>query len=322
MNDLYPLLQDWLPLLVGAVVFFLVYTIWLISSAKELEHRVETRLQLFAEPTRSAPTRRRILAGLESEIENSWLGRHIRRLLNDSNLSWSMFTFLLVVLSIFPIFMAATTIIFQMSLQLNLIFSSFGTVGVILYYLNERRGARERALQSQTPEIALLLSNSLKAGMALRQALPEVKDKLSNPAAEEFRKLVHQMNLGQSLEDTLQQFLEQHPGESMRMLVTALVTQSKAGGDLVKTLAAISSAVLARQRVTEEVYAATTQARYTSLAIMILPLIILGLINMMTDGMVSNFINRPAGFIFFLIVYVVPQVIAQLLIRKVSKVQV
>ena len=113
-----------------------------------------------------------------------------------------------------------------------------------------------------------------------------------------------------------------HPGEEIRILVTSLLVQRRAGGDLIATLSTIANALRARRRVRNEVDTITAEARQTSLIVIVLPFVVLVVLNQISPGMVSNFIGWPPGLLFFLIVYIVPQVIAFLLIRRIGDVKV
>lgn len=317
------LITPWLPMIVGISLFIALYGYALFAQAKGIEHVGKTRLSQYGSIWRSLGHTPKQFSQILTWMQESTVYKKLGNLLEDADLSWSIVTIVLIFLGLFSVILVLSIVIFWLRFPLNVGFSAIGSIGLFLYYLKERGGARERALQAQTPEIALLLSNGLRAGLTLYQAMHEVAAKLANPAKSEFHKLLQQIDLGKPMEDTLHDFLNRHPGESMRILLSALLIQRETGGDLVKTLSTISTAVFKRQRVVEEVLMITTEARRNSLIMIILPLVVLGVLNLMTGGMVSILINETAwGFPFFVIVYVFPQVIAQYLIRKVCDVKV
>ena len=65
----------------------------------------------------------------------------------------------------------------------------------------------------------------------------------------------------------------------------------------------------------------TAEARYTGVLLVILPIITLALVNRMMPGSVSSFLGHPIGWII-MIVYIAVQVVAFVLIQRISDVKV
>ena len=325
-------------LLVGVAVASFAYALAMRRDSDAARQQVEDRLWQYGNPDAPRKNSRHYLHKAMDWIEQTPLGRHVNQLMYDANLEWGLLTLIGITIGLFAVLEVLTSSLLRLGPRYNFILSAGGALALIYFFLRGRRGARERALQAQVPEIALLLSNAMRAGMSLYQALHELQNKLEQPAQAEFGQLAEQLDVGETIPDALQAFMDKHPGEEVRILMTALLIQTKAGGDLVKTLASISSAVQARQRLSAEIRTTSTEARYMAAAIVTLSVAILVILNSIGDRPLSRFvvetnwtaIGLPAldyfyitpGFLVFFVIYIIPQTLAFLLIRRVGNIRV
>ncbi|MCB0334826.1 MAG: type II secretion system F family protein [Bdellovibrionales bacterium] len=318
----------------------LFYGIRFLLQAKKLQTTVHKRYTHYGRSAFHKSHGQR-LGTLHQWLAETALGQSILAMLKEADLSWSIFTFAAIICGLIPAAMTALSLGLSITFQQNFILSSMLSIALVIGYFRSRRGVRERALQTQVPEIAILVGNNMRAGLTLQHALEDVVAKLPRPANEEFDILLNEMNMGKSTEKALKDFLNRHNGEEIRMLITALLIQIEAGGDLSKTLASISNAVLARQRINDEIRTSTAEGRYSSLAIVGLSIGVLFLLNMATGGVFSAFLQDremlgwfrigldsldktpiTIGFTIFLFVYVIPQAIAFVWIRRLGEVQI
>lgn len=266
----------------------------------------------------------RLFRALEDMVAQTWIGKKIDALIDDADLEIGVLTVVGGWLAICAFFYLVFLLFLQFNIFPNLILSGLFGTGMVFYYLLSRKDAYARALQAQTPEIAQLMSNSLRAGQSLYYSLQEIEEKLPRPANREFRKLRLQVDIGGlSIDQALRNLLKRFPSEEMRILVTSLLVQRKAGGDLINALESIGKAINARRRVRNEIDTVTAEARQTTLIVMALPIVVLILLNQLSPGMVSDFINESSwGLPFTIVVYALPQVLAVYLIRRIGDVKV
>lgn len=310
-------------LLVGIAAYFITIAVCEWFARRQLHRQVSQRLLAFsnADTPERAPVR--LYRWLNTQLSKTSLGRWIDGLVYSADLQWSGLTVLFLWLLLYAALFAALLLLLQLGGGANLVLSGLAATGLAVFYFITRKDAYEKALQAQTPEIAQLISNSLRAGQSLYFAFQEIEQKLPRPAQREFRSLRLQIDVGGlSIDESMRNFLRDHPSEEMRILITALLVQRRAGGDLISALANISKAIFARRRIRNEIDTITAQARQTSLISIVLPFVILVILNQVSPGMVAEFINWPPGLVFFIIVYAVPQTIAFLLIRRMGDVQV
>ena len=266
--------------------------------------------------------RQRLANALNGALARTGLGKWLSRAVDDADLPWQAVTVILLWAALVVVLGLALFLLFRLNFLPTLVLSLMAATGSFAYLFASRKDAYERALQAQTPDIAQLLSNSLNAGQSLLFALKEVELKLPRPANREFHRLQLRLAIGEPMDQALHTFMRRHPSEEMRLLVTSLLVQRRAGGDLITTLANISLAIRAQRRVRNEVDTITAEARQTTLLAIVMPFVVLVILNRVSPGMVADFINWPPGLVFTILVYGVPQVAAFLIIRRLGNVQV
>lgn len=309
-------------LLTAASTYVIVLGLLEFLQSYQLQQHVQERLERYGRLTEKEGQWQRLIRETETQLRRTRLGEFIAESVKNADLEWSVLLILIIWMGLVILIFLVLYLLLQLVFWANLILSVLAATLLIAFFLVNRKDAYERALQAQTPDIGQLISNSLRAGQSLYFALMEVEEKLPRPANREFRQLRQQIDLGEPIDQALHNFMLRHPGEEIRILVTSLLVQRRAGGDLIATLSTIANALRARRRVRNEVDTITAEARQTSLIVIVLPFVVLVVLNQISPGMVSNFIGWPPGLLFFLIVYIVPQVIAFLLIRRIGDVKV
>jgi len=110
-------------------------------------------------------------------------------------------------------------------------------------YLRRVERKRKRTLNAQLGDTISLMSNGLKAGYSIQQALASVADTGRKPISDEIRRVVREMSLGIELETSLQHLNERLQSPDFDMMVTAILIHRRVGGNLAEVLAAIHDAV-------------------------------------------------------------------------------
>ena len=89
-------------------------------------------------------------------------------------------------------------------------------------YMNKRRKSRVQKLNAQLPEALTMISNSLKAGFGLLQALSVASEQLSHPISTEFGRTIHEMNIGSGAEESLIALGERSSSYDLDIVITSL----------------------------------------------------------------------------------------------------
>ena len=138
--------------------------------------------------------------------------------------------------------------------------------------LRARRERYRRAVDDGAAALALALADALGGGHSLRGALHEAARGVPGAAGRELRRVSGELRLGARTDDALEAMRRRVPSHRIDSLVAACLLQRRAGGDLARLLRESAHAFEDQSRLEAEVRAATAQARFTGLLVVLLPL--------------------------------------------------
>jgi len=289
-----------------------------IRDRQRLEKRLE---QLGMTPQMLESSRRSVLLRWGDWFDRTRWGMKVAARLAQADLPLKPSEFIGILAGAMLLLMLAISAVFHLRPLLNLIMAGIIVALLARLYLDARRDHYLTKLSAQMPEVAVLISNSLKAGLSVPQAFQVVVDKMTRPAKQEFSRICQEIRLGAMLDEAMARMMERLPSDELHIMLTTIMIQRKAGGDLARALAVMSEAISARHRLRNEINTLTAEARFTSLAIMIMPIVILAILNQMMPGSVTDFLSNPIGWIITGL-FTAIQVAGFLLIRRIANVQV
>jgi tight adherence protein B len=139
-----------------------------------------------------------------------------------------------------------------------------------------RRAATRRQIkfEGQLVDVLVLINGAVRTGFSLMQAMEVVEREMEPPASEEFRRVHTEIGLGFTLAQSLDNLSERMQNQDLDLVVTAVKIHDKVGGNLSTMLDAVTNTVRERDRLFREARMLTTQQRYTSYMISLLPVAI------------------------------------------------
>ena len=189
------------------------------------------------------------------------------------------------------------------------------------FYLKHKRNSRTSKLNAQLPEALMNISNSLKAGFGLLQALSAASDQLSHPIATELSRTIHEMNIGSSAEEALLGLSERCGSYDLDIVVTAILVQRTVGGNLGEILDTVAETMRERIRIRGEIQTLTSQQKLTGLVIGLLPIGLGVLFQIMSPGYISPLFTTMMGK-FLIGAAIVMEVIGVMVIQRILKIEV
>jgi tight adherence protein B len=138
--------------------------------------------------------------------------------------------------------------------------------------LRARRERYRRAVDAELPALALALADSLAGGHSLRGAIAEATRSLSGAAGHELRRTGAELAAGAPTDAALEAMRARLRSPRLDTIVAACLLQRRAGGDLARLLRQTARAMEEEARLTGELRAATAQARFTGVLVVMLPL--------------------------------------------------
>jgi tight adherence protein B len=157
------------------------------------------------------------------------------------------------------------------------------------------RYRRLRAFEKALPHAIDMMARSLRAGHSTSAAIEIMAQGAPEPACSEFSEVFRQQNFGLPLRDALMQLIDRVPSPDLRVLVTAIVVQRETGGNLVEVLDRTTHVIRERQRIQGEIRTQTAQGRMTGWILTLLPVVVMGMINVMDPGYSKPLLHDPFG---------------------------
>ncbi|MBV8999721.1 MAG: type II secretion system F family protein, partial [Solirubrobacterales bacterium] len=162
-------------------------------------------------------------------------------------------------------------------------------------WLARRLDKRREQFIAQLPEVARLLSNGASAGLSIPAAMELAVREVEAPASQELQTVIDELTYGRSLTDALDHLQRRLPSREIAVLMTTLIIQHRAGGDVVRALQELSSTLDARRETMREVRTVMAGAIYTSYIVPILGVGSLFVLNTVNSRTLSRMTTQPLG---------------------------
>ncbi|HKV55900.1 MAG TPA: type II secretion system F family protein [Candidatus Binataceae bacterium] len=188
-----------------------------------------------------------------------------------------------------------------------------------LLFLNFKRQRRLRAIAQQLPYVLDLLRTALESGHTLLRGIKMASENLPEPMASELRILVEHVRVGMSLPVAVDAMHQRIPVEELGFLAAAVRVQSDIGSSLANILENVATSTRNRQRLRDQIRTLTAQSRVSAMIVSLLPVVILGIFELLRPGYAAPLFNHPVG-IKLLEAAIIMDVLAVLAMRHITKV--
>ncbi len=186
-----------------------------------------------------------------------------------------------------------------------------------------RRAANRRQIkfESQLVDVLVLITGAVKTGFSLLQAMEVVEREMRPPASDEFRRVHTEIGLGLSLSQALDNMSARMENQDLDLVVTAVKIHDQVGGNLSTMLEAVTETVRERDRLFREARVITTQQRYTSYLISLLPIAIGLLMFMLNPDYIMQLFTRGI-YIIIPILAVIGVIAGHFVLQRITKIEV
>ena len=188
-------------------------------------------------------------------------------------------------------------------------------------WLGRRLARRNEEFINQLPELARLLSNGASAGLSMPAAIELAAREIDAPAREELQGVLDEVHFGRSLDEALDSLARRLPSREIAVLMSTLIIQQRAGGDLVRALQDLSSTLDMRRETLREVRTLMAGAVFTSYIVPLLGLGALLLLNAINSKTLPRMTSSPIG-IAALVLAGAMYALGSLAIRRITRVEV
>ncbi|HSF83601.1 MAG TPA: type II secretion system F family protein [Anaerolineales bacterium] len=180
---------------------------------------------------------------------------------------------------------------------------------------------RQLNFERQLVDVLVLVKGAVRSGYSFLQALDVVVQEMKAPASEEFRRVRREVGLGLPLSQALNNLHARMQNDDLYLVVTAVNINSQVGGNLTTMLEAVTNTIRERIRLFSEIRALTSQQRYSSYLLTVLPFIVAAVLFILNPDYIGP-LFEPGPYICIPIGAVILVLIGNIVIRMMSKIDV
>ncbi|HTP11937.1 MAG TPA: type II secretion system F family protein [Anaerolineae bacterium] len=263
-------------LIIGAVAV-LVLVVGVVSSVRS-RGSVEQRLQTFAgsgevqieEKKESKKRSTPIADSLNRALEGRKVSENLSTQLARADLKLTVGEFLSLQL-IAALGIGAIGYLLSGTIVLGILAAVLGWFAP-RWFVSWRQGQRLHAFNDQLGDALNLMVNGLRSGYSVMQAMEAVSREMPPPIAQEFSRIVQEVQIGLPLDQAMANMLRRIKSDDLDLVVTAINVQREVGGNLAEILDVISFTIRERVRIKGEIRTLTAQGRYSGYVISLLPI--------------------------------------------------
>jgi tight adherence protein B len=180
-------------------------------------------------------------------------------------------------------------------------------LGALGYFLPRlfvlwRRRQRLDRIDDQLVDVLRLMSNGLKAGLSLQQALELAVRESKPPIADELARVVKEIHLGRLMDDALRRFAERVPLDDVKIVVDSVLTLRETGGNLSETFDVVANTIMERKKVSGKIKSMTAQGMTQGFIMCLMPIAMLLLFSMIDPTYTAPLFNTILGWFVLAVV--------------------
>lgn len=189
------------------------------------------------------------------------------------------------------------------------------------FYVWRLRKKRVEQFDSQLVDGLIILSNALRAGQTLIQAIGVLEEESPAPLSQEFGIVLREYRLGVGMTEALQNLSERIDSDDLNLLVTSINIVHGMGGNLAEVFGSMSYVIRERNKLEGKTKALTSQGKMQALVVGLLPTFLGVVLYFMDPASMMRMLNTTIGNVLLGIMFVF-QITGYLLIRKVTTIEV
>lgn len=175
----------------------------------------------------------------------------------------------------------------------------FGIGAYFLVYIFYRRmlALRKEAFEIKILDLAMGITNSMRSGLALGQAIESVAKRIGGPMQEELNTLLQEYRLGVELPEVFERLYKRMPCEDMHLLATTISLTTRSGGSMVEVLEEMVKTIRARTEFQERLKNMTSAGRFEALSISLAPFAAFVLLYFIDPVLMTPLVTTGIGWI-------------------------
>lgn len=198
-----------------------------------------------------------------------------------------------------------------------------GLAGFILprVVMNVLYRRRQRLFENQLVAGLESMSNALKAGLTLIQAMEILVKEHKPPISQEFALVLREHKLGVSLDEAMEHLTIRVPSDDLELMVVSTVITRSTGGNLTEIYDQLSRMVRRRQEIEEKIKSATAQGKMQGIVVGIAPLLMGGALYAISPTLIEPFWRTNIGWVAMMVMAIM-EITGMILIKNVTTIDV
>ncbi len=178
---------------------------------------------------------------------------------------------------------------------LQAILVSLAIGAIPLLHLARKAHSRLKKVEDQLPDALDFLTRALRSGNALTQAINMAGDELPAPIGEELKITFDQLNFGLPFDTALQSLINRMPSNDLSFLVTALLIQRDAGGNLTELFDNLAALMRERAKLYGKVRTLSAEGKFSAILLTGMPFAMAILLTLINRDYMAPLWTTPAG---------------------------
>ncbi|AMK18827.1 type II secretion system F domain-containing protein [Sphingobium sp. MI1205] len=170
--------------------------------------------------------------------------------------------------------------------------------GLALPHMWVGRLIKKRVFQftAKFPDALELLTRGLRSGLPITETLGVVASEVPGPVGEEFKLITERIKIGKTMDQALQETADRLGTPEFQFFVISLAIQRETGGNLAETLSNLATVLRQRAQMKLKIRAMSSESKASAYIIGALPFLVFGMICYINfQYMTPFFTSDPAG---------------------------
>ena len=170
--------------------------------------------------------------------------------------------------------------------------------GLALPHMWVGRLIKKRVFQftAKFPDALELLTRGLRSGLPITETLGVVASEVPGPVGEEFKLITERIKIGKTMDQALQETADRLGTPEFQFFVISLAIQRETGGNLAETLSNLATVLRQRAQMKLKIRAMSSESKASAYIIGALPFLVFGMICYINFQYMAPFFTAdPAG---------------------------
>lgn len=160
---------------------------------------------------------------------------------------------------------------------------------------------RIKAYRGQMVDALQLLSNGIRAGLSVPQAIGMIVEEMPAPISQEFNVLLQQNRIGVPLEECFDNLAKRVPTEDNDMFVSSVNILRETGGNLAETFDTIVDVIRERVRIQQKVDTYVAQGMFQGYTIAAMPFFLGAVYALQDPQSMKPLVTTPIGWVILVV---------------------